>query len=239
MSGNALQGYAAAVGQRLEALRKIVSLAALPLAWASSAMNAIQGIKTDLAAIAAFPAAYANALLGLAHALGLSTGDGRDIAAGLKPGLRAGIVGRVAKTAGDGRRAAALAGLSASDAALLANLRAEYALEQRLFASAALSLAVADYPSEADRDQALAAAGKAASAVLDAAPDAVFQPLATARAAVIEALLSKGLRPAVTRNIVRPLPAVLVAHGLNVPEEDFLGRNAVRHPLFVNGEAHG
>jgi len=118
-------------------------------------------------------------------------------------------------------------------------LRAEYALEQRLFASAALSVAVADYPSEADRDQALAAIDKAVTGILHTAPDAVFQPLATARAAAIDALLAQDLRPTVSRNIVSPLPAVLIAHGLGVPEEDFLKRNAVRHPLFVNGEVHG
>ncbi|MDR2015551.1 MAG: hypothetical protein LBP99_08050 [Azoarcus sp.] len=67
----------------------------------------------------------------------------------------------------------------------------------------------------------------------------MFQPLVTARAAVIEALLAQDLRPTVSRDIVHPLPAVLIAHGLGVKEEDFLARNAVRHPLFVNGEVHG
>jgi cytochrome P450 len=112
-------------------------------------------------------------------------------------------------------------------------------LEQRLFASAALSVAVADYSSDSDRDQALAAADKAVSSILNTAPDTVFQPLVTARAAVIESLLTQDLRPSVSRNIARPLPAVLIAHGLGVPEEDFLQRNAVRHPLFVNGVVHG
>jgi len=239
MSANALQSYVSAVHQRLESLRKVISLATMPLAWATSAMNVIQGVKTDLADIAAKPAAYANAVLGIAHALGLSGGDGQNRTADLKPGSRAGIVGRLGKTAGTSRRAVTLSGASASDTALLANLRAEYALEQQLLASAALSVAVADYPSESDRDQALAAIDKAVTGVLQTAPDEVFQPLATARAAVIEALLARDLRPTARRNIVHPLPAVLIAHGLGVSEEEFLERNAVRHPLFVNGEVHG
>ncbi|MCL1961394.1 MAG: DNA circularization N-terminal domain-containing protein [Desulfovibrionaceae bacterium] len=238
MSADALQGFSAAVHQRLEGLRKIISLATLPLSWASQITGVIQGIKTDLSTIAALPGAYANAMLGLAHALGLSTGDGRDIGE-IAPSSRAGTVGRIGKAAGDSRRAVTLAGASATDAALLANLRSEYALEQRLIAAAALDVAVADYPSEEDRDQALAAADKTVSGILYAAPDNVFQPLATARAAVIEALLAQDLRPSVSRNIAHPLPAVLIAHGLNVPEEEFLRRNAVRHPLFVSGLVHG
>ncbi|MDR2012390.1 MAG: DNA circularization N-terminal domain-containing protein [Rhodanobacter sp.] len=239
MSADALQSYVAAVQQRLESLRKIISLATLPLAWTSSAISSIQGLKHDLGTIAAVPASYANTLLGVAHSLGLSAGDGRDIAADLKPGARAGIVGRIGKTAGPSRRAVTITGASTSDVALLSNLRAEFALEQRLFVSAAMSVAVAPYPSEADRDQALAAVDQAVSGVLYAAPDSVFQPLVTARSAVIEALLAQDLRQGVTRNIVRPLPAVLIAHNLGVPEEDFLARNAVRHPLFVNGVVHG
>ena len=239
MSSDALQNYISVVQQRLESLRKIISLATLPLAWASTAMTVIQGLKTDLAAIAALPKAYANALLGIAHALGLSTGDGRNVTADLKPGSRAGIVGRIGKTAGTSRRAVTITGASAADAALLANLRAEYALEQRLFASAALSVAIADYSSEADRGQALEAIDKAVTSILPTTPDAVFQPLVNARAAVIDALLAQDLHPTVSRNIVRPLPAVLIAHGLGVSEDEFIRRNAVRHPLFVNGEVHG
>ena len=239
MSANALQSYVAAVHQRLEGLRKIISLATLPLAWASTAMNVIQGVKADLAAIAALPSAYANALLGIAHALGLSTGDGRNIAADLQPGSRAGIVGRIGKAAGTSRKAVTLTGASASDAAMLANLRTEYALEQRLIAAAALSVAVADYPSETDRDQALAAIDKAINGILPSAPDDVFQATENARAAVVRALLDQDIKPAVSRNVAHPLPAVLIAHNLGVDEEIFLQRNAVRHPLFVNGVVNG
>jgi len=239
MPASALQSYIAVVHQRLEGLRKIISLATLPLAWASTAMNAIQGLKNDLATIAGTPRAYANALLGVAHALGLSTGDGRNISTDLKPGSRAGIVGRIAKASGPSHKAVTLMGASASDAALLANLRAEYALEQRLIAAAALSVAVADYPSEADRDQALAAIDKAINGILPSAPDAVFQATENARATVVHALLDQDIKPTISRTIVHPLPAALIAHNLGVDEETFLQRNAVRHPLFVNGVVNG
>jgi prophage DNA circulation protein len=239
MSSDALRNYIAAVSQRLEGLQKIISLATLPLAWASSTVRLISGLKGDLAEIAGLPRAYANALLSVAHALGLSRGDGHDIAAGLKPALRAQIVGRIGKTASTSRQAVTLTGANTSDMALLDNLRAEYALEQRLFASAALSVAIAEYPTEADRDQALVAIDKAVTGILPIAPDVVFQPLATARAAVIAALYAQDLRATVSRRVVRPLPAVLIAHGLQVPEDVFLNRNTIRHPLFVNGEVYG
>jgi hypothetical protein len=239
MSSDALQSYTAAVHRRLDGLRQIVSLAALPLMWAQSVMTVIAGVETELAELTLIPRAYADAALGIAHALGLSTGDGRQLPADLKPASRAGIVGRIGKAAGTSRKAITLTGASAADVTLLANLRAEYALEQRLFACAALSLAVADYPFEADRNQALAAVEKAVTRLLPATQDDVYQALVTARAAVIEALLNQSWRPTVRRNIVRPLPAVLIAHGLGIGEDEFLQRNNVRHPLFVNGEVYG
>jgi prophage DNA circulation protein len=272
MSAESLESFIDAVNQRLDGLRQIVALAALPLVWAQTAMSVIAGVKADIAALVAIPRAFANrvlgiaravagliddimaiprafrnAALGIANALGLSGSDDRHTSSGTRAGVvidippasRADIVARIAQCAGTSRKAVTLTGASASDVVLLANLRAEYVLEQRLFACAALMLAVADYPSEAERDKALAAVEKAVTRLLPATPDEVFQPLVTARAAVIEALINQDVRPIVRRNIVRPLPAVLIAHGLGVDEEDFLARNAVRHPLFVNGEVYG
>ena len=256
LSADALQGFVAAVHQRLEGLRRIISLATLPLTWANQAMNIIGGIKGDLAAIAAFPQAYANAFRSIANALGLRDANrqnvsdslhsrkpvtliGANVSDSLQARDRANAVGRVAKAASDSRKPVTLTGANVTDPALSANLKAEYELEQRLIVSAALSVAVADYPTEAARDQALAAVEKAVSLILPYAPDTVFQPAVSARAAVMAALLSQDLKPTVSRNVVAPLPAVLIAHNLSVDEEKFLQQNAVRHPLFVNGEVYG
>ncbi|MDR0633903.1 MAG: DNA circularization N-terminal domain-containing protein [Azoarcus sp.] len=233
MSASAMQQFIAAVQQRLEGLRKIISLATLPLSLAGAVMNVIGGIKTDLAAIAAIPGRYAAAFRSLADALGL--GGRNDIAAT----ARAETVGRIARAAGTSRRAVTLTGAQAADQSLLASLRAEYALEQRLIAAAAMSVAIAEYPSERDRDLALAAVEKCATDILPVVPDAVFQPAARARAAVIRALSAQDFRPIVRRDIVRPLPAVLIAHNLGTTEEAFLALNTVRHPLFVNGAVYG
>jgi hypothetical protein len=202
-------------------------------------MQVIGSVKTDLAEIAALPQRYADALLGVAHALGLYNADARDIAADLAPADRAAVVGRIARAAGESRRAVTLTGVAATDPALARNLSTEYALEQRLIAAAALSVAVADYPTEAARDQALAAVERAASALLPRAADPVFQALVTARANVMTALFAQDLRPGQSRKILHPLPAVLIAHNMGVAEDTFLQRNAVRHPLFVNGMIYG
>jgi prophage DNA circulation protein len=235
VSASALQGFVAAVHQRLDGLRRIISLAALPLAWANTATGILAGIRTDLAAIAGIPDAYAAALLGLAHGLGLRTRDNQDTAADLAAHNRAHVVGRLASAAGVARKPVALTGANLTDAALAANLNAEYALEQRLIVSAALSVAVADYTSEPDRDEALAFVDKSVAHILPAAPDAVFQAAATARAQVRAALLAQDLRPTTWRDIAVPLPAVLLAHNLGTDVERFVRQNAVRHPLFVNG----
>lgn len=239
MQADALQAFVAAVHQRLEGLRRIVSLATLPLAWANTAISTIEGVKTDLAAIAAIPNAYANALLGIAHALGLRGADGNDAGDGLDATRRTAVVGRIASAAAPAKGKADLSGANVADGKLADNLWAEFVLEQRLIAAAALSVAVADYPGEFERDAALAVVEQVSGYVLPAAPDAVFQPAATARAAVITALLAQDLKPGIEKNVVAPLPAVLLAYRLEVDEELFIARNAVRHPLFVNGEVHG
>jgi prophage DNA circulation protein len=237
MLADSLGSFIAAVGQRLEGLRMAISLASLPLAWAAEVLAVIEGVKGDLAALALMPQGYANAFLGIANALGLNRlGAGDD---GLTSPRRAALAGRVAGAAGIGRRAVALTGAAAKDPKLAAALRDEYALEQRLLAAAAMAVAVAQYATEADRDFALAAVNGAAGALLPSAPDTVFFAAENARAAVTRVLLGQDIRPSVRRDIVHPLPACVVAHRLGVPEAAFLARNAVRHPLFVNGAVYG
>ncbi|MDR1350843.1 MAG: DNA circularization N-terminal domain-containing protein [Zoogloeaceae bacterium] len=233
MSADAAQSYIAALRQRLEGLRRILSLATLPITWASQVMNVIQGVKGDLAAIAAIPQAYAAAFRGIANALGLG---GRDDLAAVD---HAGVVGRVGLAAGTSRKAVTLTGANITDAALIFNLKTEYELEQRLMVAATLHLAICDYPTDTTLATALAAVKKATAAILPTAPDSVFQAAVTARAAVLAALLDQDLRQSVTRSIVTPLPAVLIAHNLGVGEEKFMQRNAIRHPLFVNGAVYG
>jgi prophage DNA circulation protein len=237
MSAAGLTGYIAAVQTRLEALRRVVSLAALPSTMAAQVLNVIQGVKGDLSVLAAAPNRYASAFRGIANALGLT-----------KPSIPAAdrprVVGRTAQAARS-PAPVALTGVNATDTVLISNLAAERALEQRLLVAAALACAVAeppagesteDAPTEAERAEMLDALEKGVAAILPAAPDRVFQAAATARAAVQGALEARVLQSTVTRRVVHPLPSALLAYRLGVSEERFLRQNRVRHPLFVQGE---
>jgi len=137
------------------------------------------------------------------------------------------------------RSGVTLDGANSSDATLQHNLKAEYALEQRLLVAAAFSCACGALDSEADREQMVFAIDKGAKLILPTAPDAVFQATATARAAALAYLESQNLKPASSRNVVLAQPAVVLAHRLEVDVDTFIARNRVKHPLFVNGAVHG
>ncbi len=82
MSFDSMSAFVAVVQQKLEGLRQALSLATLPLTWASQVMNIIQGIKTDLGALMRVPTDYANAMRSLTTALGGGADDAVYTAAG-------------------------------------------------------------------------------------------------------------------------------------------------------------
>jgi prophage DNA circulation protein len=233
MSADGMTGFLAAVQQKLETLRQAISLATLPLTWASQVQNLIAGVKNDLATLMGLPAAYATALRGLADVLG-GGADDHDVADTERPR----VVARISKAA-TARDAVKLTGVAATDGAVRRNLIREEALRSRLLVTAAAQVAMADYQAEADRDAVLGSFVTAVDTLLPSLPDEVFQAAVNARTAVIEALLAQDLKPAVTRNVVSPLPAIVLAHRLEVDESVFLARNAVRHPLFLKGTVYG
>ncbi|MBO9538767.1 DNA circularization N-terminal domain-containing protein [Herbaspirillum sp.] len=232
MSADGLNSYIAAVQEKLEVLRQVISLATLPLTWANQIRNLVAGVKGDLATLAGLPDAYANALRGLTNMFG-----GSSYSDDLSGGDRARLVGRLSKAARP--RSTVLSGVAAVDGAVRRNLQKEEALRGRLLVASAAELAITVYETEADRDMALDAVVTAIDSLLPNLPDAVFQAATDARAAVIDALLSQDLKPAVTRDISSSLPAAVLAYRLEVDEDVFLARNAVRHPLFVKGRIYG
>lgn len=229
MQAGGLASFIAAVHAKLDVLRNLMSLATLPLAWAGQIQGLIAGIKGDLAALMALPGAYANALRGLANALGFGADD-HDMDDTERPR----VVARLA--------AAAMALAPAPDVpdnAVVHNLRKEEALRSWLLVTAAAEIALTDYRAEADRDAVLESVSVAIEVLLPGLPDPVFHAAVAARAALTNALLAQDLKPAIERDVVHPLPAVLLAHRLDVDEDVFLARNAVRHPLFVRGRVYG
>lgn len=229
MQAGGLASFLAAVHAKLDMLRNVLALATLPLTWAGQIQGLIAGIKGDLAELMALPDAYANALRGLGNALG----GGADTH-GMSDTERPRVVARLTTAATTLTPAPDVA-----DDAVLRNLRQEETLRSWLLVTAAAEIALTDYRAEPDRDAALDAVAQAIEALLPGLPDPVFHAAVAMRAALTNALLAQDLKPAIVRDVVHPLPAVLLAHRLEVDEDVFLARNAVRHPLFVRGRVYG
>lgn len=233
MSAGGMTAFVAAVSSKLDTLRNAISLATLPLTWASQIRTLGAGIQEDLQALMAVPAQYATALAGMTDVLGAGS-DRDDVADTDRPRL----VHCVCAAATSGATQA-IEGVAATDGAVRRNLIREAALRSRLLVTAAAQIALADYRAEADRDAALTTAVAALDALLPSLTDAVFEVAVTARSALIEAVLAQDLQPAMVRDVSGPLPAALLAHRMSVDESVFLARNAVRHPLFVSGRVYG
>lgn len=229
MQAGGLASFLAAVHAKLDMLRNVLALATLPLTWVGQIQGLIAGIKGDLAELMALPDAYANALRGLGNALG----GGADTH-GMSDTERPRVVARLTTAATTLTPAPDVA-----DDAVLRNLRQEETLRSWLLVTAAAEIALTDYRAEPDRDAALASVAQAIEALLPGLPDPVFHAAVAMRAALTNALLAQDLKPAIERDVVHPLPAVLLAHRLEVDEDVFLARNAVRHPLFVRGRVYG
>lgn len=233
MSADGMTAFVAAVHARLETLRQMISLAALPLTWASQVTGLIRGAQGDLAALMATPAAYASTLRGLTDVLGAGA-DESDLSDTARPR----VVCRLATVATRPPQIG-LQGVAATDGAVRRNVGRESALRAVLLVTAAAQIALADYRAAGDRDAALAGAVGAIDALLPGLSDAAFQAAVAARTALIQALQAQDLAPAATRDVISPLPAAVLAHRLGVDEDVFMARNAVRHPLFVRGTVYG
>ncbi len=219
----------AEANDKLEVLRKAISLASLPVTWAHQVVNVIQGIKGDIDVLLGIPAQYAAAIRSLADTLGATDGQADDLDDVSRPRVVVRLA-NVAKTAGT---------VSGTSAALRANMAAEAALRRRLMWFAAAQLALADYRTAPARDAGLDAVLAALDTLLPDMPDSIFDAALSARTALIAALEAQVLDAGVSRDIVHALPSVLLAHRLEMADEDFIARNAVRHPLFVRGTIYG
>lgn len=247
LSSTSMNKFLAVVSGRLDNLRNMLALAQLPLTLAQEVQQTISGIKGDLAELMAMPGRYAVALGDLFVMLG-SSADKLALAAGLSSVLdlpasdgQLGLVRMLSGVSGDalgGDFGGVLSGVSDS-LALRQALAAESVLRSELALGSAAELSLVDYAAAEDRDAALASVTSGIDALLPSMPDAVFQAALTARTSVIEALSAQDLLPAVSREIYRPTPAVVLAYQLGSDASVFARRNAFIHPLFVSGVVHG
>jgi hypothetical protein len=176
------------------------------------------------------PAQYVATMRSLANVLG--AGDGSAVADTAVPHFVNSLVLMV-------RLPVKLPALADNSPALQLNLQREAAVRSQLLLTAAAQMALTTYRVADDRDAALASVVGAIDTLLPTMPDALFQAALDMRAALIDALLAQDLKPAQVRDVVSPLPAVVLAHRLEVSEVVFLAANKVRHPLFVQGRVYG
>lgn len=234
MSNDGLNAFIADVQQHLEQLRNVISLTTLPLTWASEVMTVIGGVKNDIDVLMQVPNQYAAALGSFANVLGLGGGDG------LSSDTRARAVARMTGTAMNPPAIEAVTNTAATaSAAFKINTARESALRRQMLVVAAAQLALADYATANERDAVLAGLLSAIDTLLPGMSDAVFQAAVSMRRALIEALLDQDLNPQVTRDIVNPLPSVVLAHQMGMDEAVLIAQNGVRHPLFVVGRVYG
>ena len=231
MSMEQLTGFIAGCQEQLEVLRSILSLSQLPLTAINAVNTMIQGVFVDIREIMDTPAKYANALRSLYSTIAEGS---RNVLSYDRPQLIRRVVSNVS---GSGLAGDVSHGYI--DPVVRANLDASETLHERLAVEAAADAALTDYLAADDRDAVLEAVTAAIDALLPDMPDPMFNAAADMRAAVSIALLSQDLRPTVTRMIANPLPAILLAHRLQVDVDVFIAHNKVRHPLFVSGEIYG
>jgi len=233
MSNDGLNAFIADVQQHLEQLRNVISLTTLPLTLAAQALGVVSGIKNDINVLMQVPNQYAAALGSFANVLGL--GDGS-----LGSDTRARAVARMTGTAMNPPAIEAVTNTAATaSAAFKINTARENALRRQMLVVSAAQLALADYATANERDAVLAGLLSAIDALLPGMSDAVFQAAVSMRRALIEALLDQDLNPQVTRDIVNPLPSVVLAHQMGIDEAVLIAQNGVRHPLFVVGKIYG
>jgi|GEM_PF-1081856 len=247
MASTSVNAFIARVSGVLDYVRIAISIATLPLTWASQVQNLVLGMQRDLDELVAMPARYANTFRGITDMLGGIPDDDGNSGATSSRGRTTGpvfsdldrprVVARLASIAAT-TVPSVLTGAPATDPVLRVNLQAEQVLRSRLLVAASAQVALSTYRSEADRDAALTSIQAAIDTLLPSLPDPVFEAAVDMRAAITAALLAQDLAPADQRDVSIPQPAVVLAHRLNVDEDMFIARNDVSHPLFVQGRIY-
>ncbi len=213
----------------MDKVRNVLAMARMPLTMMTQVMDGIGSVKALVNEALALPGEYTTMLRTLGSTLsavfGMSESDDLSEAARVR------VVSALA------RQAAAAAKEDFSSVVpqgLQANLQADAVMRGTLLVSGAMMLALTDYTTAEARDAARAAVVSALDALMPLMPDTLFYDAANARAAFVTALQAQIL-DSNTVDVVAALPAVVVAYEQGVDEAVLLERNAVRHPLFVQG----
>ena len=238
MSPNALASFIARVQGALGVVRNMLAMARLPLTWAQQVIGLIDSMKATVAEVLALPGEYAAMMHSLASALGLAPDDFPDsdrvriVAMLARNAVTTANEPLVGLTVGVGSPA----GVDAQVTRV--NAQADSVMRATLMVSAAMSVALADYGSAQARDTAQVAVLSALDVLMSKMSDALFMATANARAAFMTALQAQALDVQMVHDVVHATPSVVLAYELGLTEAELLGRNAVRHPLFMQGRVY-
>lgn len=236
MSNDALTELIAEVDQHLDGIRDAIAIATLPLQWANKALSTINGVKNDVETLLGIPQQYANALNSFSNVLGLGADDLDD---DVPNATRVRAVARLTATATNPPAITNSTAAASISANYKINTQREAALRSQMLILAAAQIGLADYQDAASRDVVLDKLLTAIDAQLPSMSDAVFQAAVDMRTALIEALLDQDLQAATERDVLNPIPSVVLAYQMGVDEQVFIAQNGVRHPLFVQGRVYG
>ena len=229
MSSEGAAAFVSACQEKLEGLRDIISFSQAGLSTISAVTTLIQGIIFDIRTITEIPDQYANSLKTLYSTIA-SGAD--ELFSYERPSV---VVRLAANVTGV---PPVISGVSAFETAVRKNLQTETDLQDRLMIAAVANMALTDYQHSEDRDAVVSIIDKTIEKLLPSMSDAVFQAAVTMQASVKAVLMSQDLQPTVTKKLIHPLPAVLLAYRLQTDEDELIVRNRIRHPLFVQGEIH-
>jgi prophage DNA circulation protein len=225
MEASTLQALLAQVERGLSTVRDALSRARLPLTMLAAVLHQVDSARELLREGLALPGQYARALQSISGALVMGDTAGDDARA---RGVAALAQQAQAARAGRGQTAGV-------PVAQYKVLDAEAVVRAQWCAAMTAQLALADYRTEAARDQALVLAMTAMDEVMPSASDVVFEAAAEARSALQTALTAQQLAPTQTRAVVSPVPSTVLAYQMGVEEDLLIARNGVAHPLFVQG----
>ena len=230
MSAEGFAAFKSVVSGKLEMLRNVLSVATLPLSMLQGVQGMIAGAINDLDTLLSIPGRYASALRSIYSTLSSTSSV---IASHDKPRIIARLTNQT-KTAKP-----VVTGPAAYESNVQTNIAREETLTDRIIVATVADMAIDEYETAEDRDVVLSTVTSVIDELLPNMPDQLFQSAMTLRTHLVNVLVDQDLDPAVTRMIVRTLPAIVLAHQLNVDVDDFIARNNVIHPLFVSGKIYG
>ena len=231
MSADGFAAFKSVVQGKLETLRQIISVATVPLTMIQSVQGMITGALADIDVILSIPGRYASTIRSICNTLtdtSVAVIESRN-----KPR----VIERLARQTTV--PVATVTGPAAYEKNVQANIAAEDVLTDRIITETITDLAIDEYETAEDRDAILATVTETIDRLLPDMNDDLFQAAMDMRTTVVTVLTGQDLDPAVTRMIVHPLPARVLAYRLGMDVDDFIARNRISHPLFVSGRIYG